>query len=119
WQLSVGVNRSGLEPGTYSTQVTVKATDSSGTQAQGSPQILTVTLTVYQPCSLQVAPGNLLFTATLLQPNPAGQNIAVKETGNCAYPGPWTATVRANSPSWLSVSSSWGTCNRSIGVYAE
>jgi len=118
-QITVGVNTTGLEPGTYSTQVTVKATDSSGTQAQGSPQILTVTLTVYQPCSLQVAPGNLLFTATLLQPNPAGQNIAVKETGNCAYPVSWTASVDANSRSWLSVSSISGTGNSTIVVYAS
>ncbi len=118
-QMAVGVNTTGLEPGTYSTHVTVKATDSSGTQAQGSPQILTVTLTVYQPCSLQVAPGNLLFTATLLQPNPAGQNIAVKETGNCAYPVSWTASVDANSRSWLSVSSISGTGNSTIVVYAS
>ena len=118
-QMAVAVNTAGLEPGTYSTQVTVKATDSSGTQAQGSPQILTVTLTVYQPCSLQVAPGNLLFTATLLQPNPAGQNIAVKETGNCAYPVSWTASVDANSRSWLSVSSISGTGNSTIVVYAS
>src|SRR6266699_6839954 len=33
-QMAVGVNTTGLEPGTYSTHVTVKATDSSGTQAQ-------------------------------------------------------------------------------------
>jgi len=118
-QMAVGANTAGLEPGTYSTQITVKATDSSGTQAQGSPQILTVTLTVYQPCSLQVAPGNLLFTATLLQPNPAGQNIAVKETGNCAYPVSWTASVDANSRSWLSVSSISGTGNSTVVVYAS
>ncbi len=118
-QMAVDVNTTGLEPGTYSTQVTVKATDSSGTQAQGSPQIFTVTLTVYQPCSLQVAPGNLLFTATLLQPNPAGQNIAVKETGNCAYPVSWRVSVDANSRSWLSVSSISGTGNSTIVVYAS
>ncbi len=118
-EMAVDVNTTGLEPGTYSTQVTVKATDSSGTQVQGSPQILTVTLTVYQPCSLQVAPGNLLFTATLLQPNPAGQNIAVKETGNCAYPVSWTASVDANSRSWLSVSSISGTGNSTVVVYAS
>ena len=66
-----------------------------------------------------MAPGNLLFTATLLQPNPAGQNIAVKETGNCAYPVSWTASVDANSRSWLSVSSISGTGNSTIVVYAS
>src|SRR5205085_6145222 len=92
-QVAVSANASSLGPGSYSAQITLTATDGSGTQVQGSPQTVTVTLKVLQPCTLQETPGSLSFTATLLQPQPPGQNITFHETGNCARPVSWTASV--------------------------
>jgi hypothetical protein len=85
------------------------ATDSSGALVQGSPQIFSVTLTVFQPCSVQVTPLSLSFSASLLQPNPPGQSITLKETGHCVNPS-WRASVAvdtANQP-WLRLSATSG-----------
>ncbi|GAC1347480.1 MAG: hypothetical protein NVSMB27_12950 [Ktedonobacteraceae bacterium] len=113
---TVSVNTGGLAAGTYSTQVSVTATDSSGGQVQGSPQLFTVTLTIYQPCSLQVSPANLTFTSTVLQPNPPGQNVTLKEVGYCTRPISWTANVNASSRNWLIVSSASGSNDSTIVV---
>lgn len=66
-QMVVNINANGLVPGTYGAQITMSATNDSGAQLQNGPQVITVNLVVLQPCSLQVAPSSLSFTATLLQ----------------------------------------------------
>ncbi len=45
-QMTVKVNIAGLTPGSYNAQITVSATDSSGMRIQGSPQTLSVTVSV-------------------------------------------------------------------------
>ena len=115
-QIEVSVTPTQLTPETYSTQVVVSATDSSGKQVQNSPQSLTVTLAVFAACSLQTAPTHLTFTASLLQPDPAGQNITLKETGNCAQQVTWSAT---GNQSWLTLSNASGTGSSSITVHVN
>ena len=115
-QIEVSVTPTQLTPETYSAQVVVSATDSSGKQVQNSPQSLTVTLAVFAACSLQAAPTHLTFTASLLQPDPAGQNITLKETGNCAQQVTWSAT---GNQSWLTLSNASGTGSSSITVHVN
>jgi len=86
----------------------VSATDSSGMQVLGSPQVVSVVLSVEQPCALQVTPTSLSFSASLLAPDPAGQYITLQTVGNCVYPVIWTATVDTDSRSWLIPSATSG-----------
>ncbi len=104
-QLTINTASARLAPGTYSTQIAVMAIDSSGAVVQGSPQIFSVTLTVFQPCSMQVTPLSLSFSASLLQPDPPGQSITLKETGHCINPS-WRASIAVDtgSQSWLRLS---------------
>lgn len=104
----VNIDATGLTPGTYNGQITVTATDASGRQVQDSPQTALVTLQVLQPCTLQEAPASLSFTVSLLHPSAPGQNISFKETGNCARPVSWMASVDAGSRNWLSLSATSG-----------
>ncbi|MHB8599349.1 MAG: BACON domain-containing protein [Ktedonobacteraceae bacterium] len=112
-QLAVHINTNGLSSGTYSAQVTVTATDSSGAQVSGSPQFFTVTIRVLQPCVLQITPNNVAFSVVLLNPNPPDQRVVLSESGNCARPVSWTAAVDANSTTWLGVNNSSGQDNGS------
>ncbi|HLZ80140.1 MAG TPA: hypothetical protein VKP04_00790, partial [Ktedonobacteraceae bacterium] len=79
-------------------------------------QILTVTLFVSAPCSLQVTPSNLAFTVSLLQPDSADQNMTLKEAGNCVRPVSWSAQADRG---WLILSNSNGTDNGSMTVHAN
>ncbi len=112
-QLAIHVNTNALSSGTYSAQVTVTATDSSGAQVSGSPQFFTVTVKVLQPCALQITPNNITFSVVLLNPNPPDQRMMLSESGNCARPVSWTAAVDANSRAWLGVNNSSGQDNGS------
>ncbi len=118
-QLAVHVNANGLNAGTYSSEVTVSATDSAGATVAGSPQFFSVTLTVLPPCTLQIKPNSLTFSVVLLNPNPPDQQVPLSESGNCARPVKWTASVDANSSRWLSVINSYGQDNGSIEVHVN
>jgi hypothetical protein len=107
--MQVSVNTTGLQPGTYTQPISISATDSSGAHAQGSPQTLTVTLTVLQPCSLQPLPASLTFTAVQGQPpSPSTQTFSISETGGCSYPVSWTAVGDPGSSTWLGISPTSG-----------
>ena len=105
--IGVNVNIVGLAPGNYSTQVSLTAIDSSSLQAQGSPEVFSVTLTVFQPCTLQVTPASLSFTVQQGQPS-SSQSFKISETGNCARPVSWNATGDSGSSTWLVLSSTSG-----------
>jgi hypothetical protein len=107
--VSVGVNASGLQPGTYTTQVTISATDSAGTAANSSPQTFAVTLTVLQPCTLQQVSGPITLRAAAGQSAAVSQTINLSESGSCGGGVAWTAVGDAGSRSWLSLSSTSGT----------
>lgn len=106
--ISVKVNTKGLQPGTYSTQVTINAVDAAGTPANGSPQTFSVTLTVQQPCTLQALPAQIVFNAVAGQAAPE-QTLNLGSTGSCNGGISWTALGDANSSSWLSLSATAGT----------
>lgn len=110
-QFVAQVNANGLATGTYSAQVTVSATDNTGAPVASSPQFFTVTLTVVAPCTLKITPGSVTFSVILLNPNPPDQAVTVSESGNCARPVTWSASVNANSSAWLSVRNSTGKDN--------
>lgn len=96
----LSVNTGSLSVGTYRSNVVISATDGSGTRVPGSPQAVAVVLSVVQSCTLKVTPTSLAFSASLLA-EPSGQDITLQTVGNCAYPVTWTATVDAESRSWL------------------
>ena len=107
--MQISVNTTGLQPGTYSQSISINATDSSGIHARGSPQILTVTLTILQPCSLQPLQASLTFTAVQGQAaSPSTQPFSINETGGCSYPVSWTAVGDPGSSTWLGISPTSG-----------
>lgn len=111
--IGVGVNISGLQPGSYSTQVRISAVDSAGMQAQSSPQSFSVTLTILQPCTLQPLPAQIVLNASAGQATPASQAFTLSETGSCSGGVVWTASGDADSSAWLGLSTIGGTDNGS------
>lgn len=103
-QVSVSALATRLSPGTYTSGLLVNVFDEQGHALPGSPQTLTVLLTVQIPCVLSVTPGKLSFAAVLLSP-PAPQTLNITERGNCARPITWQAS--ADVP-WITFSSSSG-----------
>ena len=101
--LGINTTIANLSPGTYTTQVSINASDASGTLAQGSPQVFSITLVVQPPCQMAPVPANLAFVAVNGQAT-AAQNFSVNETGTCTRPVTWTATGDTNSTSWLVIS---------------
>jgi hypothetical protein len=113
--LKIAPSIAGLSPGTYSAQISILALDAVGQTAQGSPQTLTVTLNVTQPCSLQVGSTSLSFTVQQGQTS-TGQNVSISSIGSCALPISWSASGNAT---WLVLSPTSGTdqgSGSSIGV---
>jgi hypothetical protein len=107
-RLLVTASSAGLAPGSYNAQISITAFAASG-QVSGSPQTLTVLLTVLAPCSMHASPASLSFSAPLLQTNPPpGQSITITSVGGCARPISWTAQVDHNSQGWLLLSASSG-----------
>ncbi|GAC1670514.1 MAG: hypothetical protein PVS3B1_09630 [Ktedonobacteraceae bacterium] len=96
--LTVTPNSNGLAPGVYTTSVVVSATDSAGLSAQGSSQVFSVSMTVLQPCQLQVGASSLNFIAVQGHTSIA-QSFSVGEVGNCAQPVTWSADPGGSS--WL------------------
>ncbi len=115
--IMVGANIAGLTANTYTTEITVTATDGSNMPVQGSPETISVTLTVLPPCSLQVGPVNLGFSIGQGQPAPPAQSFSVSESGNCARPVSWSVSGDAGSSSWLVLSQpTSGTDSATINV---
>lgn len=106
----------GLAPGSHSAQLTISALDVSGVAAQGSPQVITITLAILPPCTLQATPGSLSFAASQGQTSATAQNVSFAESGNCARPISWATSVDANSTNWLTLSAASGTDNGSGSV---
>lgn len=96
-----GARYSTLPAGNYTGQVTIAATDSAGTLALGSPQTISVTLTVLPPCML-AAPSltSLSFTTIAGASSTAAQSVGLHETGTCSRP----VTYSVTGTSWLTLS---------------
>jgi len=112
--LNIEPSIAGLTPGTYSVQVAVTALDASNVQAQGSPQYFTVTLTVQQPCALQMPVSNLSFTVVQGQQSSA-QKLSWYETGTCTMPLSWSVSQDSGSTGWLAFDTASGTDSGSGG----
>ena len=106
-QVGVSALATQLSPGTYTTNLLVKAFDRQNHALAGSPQMLNVLLTVQIPCVLNVAPVKLSFAAVLLSP-PSAQTLDITERGSCTRPITWQAG--ADVP-WITFSSSSGVDN--------
>ncbi|MBE3558362.1 MAG: hypothetical protein IMW89_03950 [Ktedonobacteraceae bacterium] len=107
-QIVVSGNVGRLDSGTYIARLTIIPLDAAASQV-GSARTVFVTLNVYAPCSLQVSPAKLTFSASLLQSSPPAQNITLL-SGNsgCAYPITWTATTNRT---WITLSALNGSEN--------
>ncbi|HEY4382927.1 MAG TPA: hypothetical protein VGN34_00420 [Ktedonobacteraceae bacterium] len=107
--LAVSYSSAGLVPGSYHAQIQIAVRDTTSAHTLITSQNIQITLTITQPCSLQISPTNLTFKAVLLQKNIQAQNIMLTESGNCNYPLTWKANVDAASSNWLMLASSEGT----------
>lgn len=104
--LQVSVNPTGLKQGSYQGTITVTAAGLAG-----SPQALSVTLTVGSAASLIDSPSSLTFQITSGQ-SPAPQTVAIT-TGGLS----WTAAAStASGERWLQISPSSGSGDGSIQV---
>jgi Viral BACON domain len=116
----IGVNITKLVAGTYSTTVTITASDPGNVTVQGGTQTFTVTLTILPPCVLATpAPATLTFTLAQGQSSAAPLTVGVKESGTCARPVTWHATT---SSAWLALTATSGTdtgAGSSFGVNAS
>ncbi len=105
--LMIGTTIANLPPGTYTTQVSISASDTAGVIAQGSPQVFSITLVVQPPCQMNPVPASLAFSVAEGQFTRI-QAFPLSETGTCTRPVTWSATGDANSTGWLVVSPSSG-----------
>jgi hypothetical protein len=118
--LGISANISGLGAGTYSTTVTIAASDANGVTVQGSTQPFTVTLTILPPCLLSTpTPATLSFSLAQGQTSSSALPVGLSENGTCARPVTWQAST---SSSWLSLTAASGTdsgIGSSFGVTAS
>ncbi len=101
--LGISTTIANLSPGTYTTQVSISVSDTSGITAQGSPQVFSITLVVQPPCQIAPVPANLAFSVTQEKVS-AAQTFSVREIGTCTRPVTWTVTGDSASTSWLVIS---------------
>ena len=100
--ITIGVLLNGLQPQSYSGNITITATDSVTHQQIGTPQTITVTLVVQPPCTLQApSPGAVTFN-TEAGTNPQNQTFSIGITGTCT--GNVTLNATATGGNWLGVS---------------
>jgi Viral BACON domain/Carboxypeptidase regulatory-like domain len=118
--VGVDVNITGLIRGTYSTTVTISASDANGAAVQGSRQTFTVTLTILPPCVLKTpSPATLAISLAQGQTTSSALNVVLSESGTCARPVTWHAST---SSSWLALTAASGTdsgTGSSFGVNAS
>jgi len=116
----IGVNITTLKAGTYSTTVTITASDPGNVTVQGGTQTFTVTLTILPPCVLAPpSPGTLTLTLAQGLATAAPLTVGVKESGTCARPVTWHAST---SSTWLALTATSGTdagAGSSFGVNAS
>ena len=105
--LGVSANISGLVAETYSTTITISASDSGNVVVQGNTQTFTVTLTVLPPCLLSTpSPATLAISLAQGQATSSALTVALNESGTCAHPVTWQAST---SSAWLVLTAASGT----------
>lgn len=97
---TVNVTSSALAPGTYSGSISLAAV-SNGVAISGSPQTVSVSLTVTEvPPVLAVSPGKLPISVTNGD-SATTYAITITNTGGAALQ--WNATLDANAPSFVTL----------------
>ena len=119
--LGVTANITSLGAGTYSTTVTIAASDASGVPVQESLQHFTVTLTVLlPPCQLSTpSPATLAYSLVQGQATSTPNMVVLSESGTCARPVTWQSST---SNSWLALAATSGVdtgTGSSFGVTAS
>ena len=102
---AVGVSLTGLAANTYTGSVTISAIDSVSQVPIGKPQVVTITLNVLPPCTLQAPSVTAETFASEAGLNPATQTFTIGVIGTCM--GKVTVTPTATMTgggTWLSVS---------------
>jgi len=97
-RLLVLVNTEGLVAGTHEGTITIEDPD-----AQGSPAVVDVTLTLRDPARLEVSPGSLSFSAQESGSNPSSKVLTIKNSGGKGLS--WTASENLG---WLKLSRTEG-----------
>jgi hypothetical protein len=101
----VEVALTGLAARTYTGTVSISAIDSVTHQPVGTPQTITVTLSVQPQCTLQSPSSTQKTFNAEAGSNPAAQALTVSVIGNCAGAVTITPTVTmATGAGWLAVS---------------
>jgi carboxypeptidase family protein/BACON domain-containing protein len=118
--IKVTPNITGLVASTYSTTLTIAASNANGVVVQGSAQTFTVILTVLPPCLLSTpTPATLTFSLAQGQTSLSALTVGLSESGTCARPVTWQAST---SSSWLTLTRTSGTdsgTGSSFGVNAS
>jgi hypothetical protein len=105
--IDLSIDIAGLALGTYQETVTV-----TSAEATNSPQQVPVTLEIIPPPpQIAVAPDSFTFTATLGDPNPPAQALAITNSGGGTLD--WTLVTEG---SWLSTSTASGTAPANVDV---
>jgi uncharacterized protein (TIGR03437 family) len=107
--LSVSVFSSTLPAGTYNGTITLKGTNSGGTEVANSPVTIGVTLTVTAG-SLTLSTSQLSYTYTIGGSSPANQTVTVGSSTQSALVFTAAASTTTNVP-WLSVTPTSGNTN--------
>src|SRR5947209_15719287 len=104
---TITVTSSRLSPGSYTGTISLAA-ESGNSAISGSPQTVGVALTVTEvPPVLGVSPGALAFSLSNGDNNITPESFTISNTGGA--PLNWTASLDANAPSFVSLSSVAGT----------
>jgi hypothetical protein len=112
--LTVSANPAALSAGTYTATVAV----SSGV-ASNSPQNVGVTFVVAPPPTISLSPGTLAFSGVAGGTSPAGQTVAVTNTGGGTLSGLSAGISYGSGSGWLSASLNTTTAPATLTVTAS
>ena len=107
--LSVGVNPSGLAPGSYGGGVVI-------TPAGGNPLYVPVLLLVSTNAQLVASPGSVTFNYQMGGTNPATQKTIALSNAGSGIAFSATASVTPGFPQWFSVAPTGGTTPATLNV---
>src|SRR5438270_108675 len=97
---TITVTSSALAAGTYTGAISLAAVDSKGMAITGSPQSVSITLSVYSPPVLSTGPASLSFN---LATGTSSHQVSINNTGR--EPLNWSAALDPAAPAFVSISS--------------
>ena len=97
---TITVTSSALAAGTYTGAISLAAVDSKGMAITGSPQSVSITLSVYSPPVLSTGPASLSFN---LATGTSSHQVSINNTGG--KPLNWSAALDPAAPAFVSISS--------------